>query len=241
MISGTKKASYYAYDVPGGQSLPEYGLRLDGFFGDVDLDNNIGNDEVTFSFQTAAGGGSSVAFQTYDTTNDGKADRARLWGLIEVAEVNTTAPPPAGLDRQYLLDVEFDAVSGQGSSGTPDYWTITNNAAAELTNTSDPNDTAQLVSKSNGTFAYVVENNGAGKNTGNFGARGWVNYTHDDNSDVNGSLGQHITASDFLMDLEFIDPDDFQDPTVPEPTSLAIFGAMGLLGVAGIRRRKQVS
>lgn len=239
-ISGTVKDSYYAYDVPGNQADPEYGLRLDGFF------NGSSSQEVTFSFQNGpfdAGlnGGeneSTVAFQTYDTTSDGEADRARLWGYVKVVEVNN-APPSASQTRTYLLDVEFDKVIGVNPWWSISGGTATDPGAPELVNIADPNDTVQLIGKSNGTFEYTVEYNGAGKNTGNFGARGWVMYSHDDGSSTTGSLTSYITSSDFLMDLEDIGNENFEDPTVPEPASLAVFATLGLLGFAGVRRNRR--
>jgi hypothetical protein len=105
-----------------------------------------------------------------------------------------------------------------------------------MVNLANPQDTVEMRSYPlDGNNPFQVGVGANGKN-GNDGASRWNNYerTLPDGSTI-ASLNTHLVASDFLMDLVPKQPGTF---IIPEPSSLAIFGTFGLLGVARSRRRK---
>jgi hypothetical protein len=167
------------------------------------------NEEVTFAFD-------SVLFDVYD---DGTA---RLHGTISVAEFDNTggASPYAST---WDLDVWFAA--GSGGNPSYDYYVVDPTAGTEMANQADPsNDYANLW-----TYAGMQDFQvgvGANQKNSNFGAAGWVNFEHTTLSGTIGDRDVHWAASDFLMDLT----------VVPEPTTALLMG-LGLIAMAGLRRR----
>jgi hypothetical protein len=205
-----------ACSIAGNQSMPLYGLRLDGFF------DNDASHEVTFGF-------TSVNFQA---NADGTA---RLWGDITVVEYDNSGGPNPFSGHDYTMDVHFVTETNTGdimsyNSGY-DYYNIDPDAGIELQRVGDATDYANLwtfpAPGSPDLKPFQVGNGANGKN-GNFGASGWLSYEHAYQGAVYGENGEYLQSSDFLMDLK----------PVPEPGTLMLFGIGLASGASALRRRK---
>lgn len=170
-----------------GETL-EYILRLDGFFdGDSDTEVTFGGELV---FTTFAGGNASLV------------------GELNVNSVNRDAVPQELIDSGAAgpFDVSIIFRPTTGPNPDFDYYEIIP-IARELVNLNDPaDDFASLISfPLQGNKPFQVGFGANGKNS-NLGASGWLDFVHVTHDDIDGfevfgCLREHLTASDFLMDL----------------------------------------
>ena len=176
-----------------GQEL-SYVLRLDGFF-----DGSPGS-EVSF--------GGDLLFKTFS------GGCATMTGEVTVNSIDHGLVPPelieSGEAGPYDVSVLFRQVTGSNPAYT--YYEIIP-AGRELVNVDDVTDTVHMVTFPFDGAAPFQVGVGANQKNQEYGAAGWLNYEHlrfgDDGSLlVDGCLGDHIYASDFLMNLVEIDDGD---------------------------------
>ncbi|MCI0530657.1 MAG: T9SS type A sorting domain-containing protein [candidate division Zixibacteria bacterium] len=179
--------TWIASSIDGALAPPPYGLRLDGFF-DKDKEET-----ATFAFD-------DVTFQEYA---DGTA---RLFGIISVAEVDNCGGPGSHASS-WDMDVYFFSVPvPSGHDQAWRYYMIDPSPCPghkEMVNRDDDKEYVQLWSfPADSTMPFQV-GFGANEKNDNFGAAGWLNYSHVTKYHTyGGGKYKHIESSDFLMDLD---------------------------------------
>lgn len=184
--------TYRLTNHPGGAERdPAYGLRLDGLFGDT-------SEIVTFDFNDNAGTGVTLSWEGNTIDINGV-----VYGGVDVGH-SFQAPEYYNLNFTYTVD-DADVSNGRITAF---------DGSGALTSQNDPSLSYALGEKSNGSYAFRIED--GHRCAGCLAGWGWL--THDN---------EYVQYSDFLFVIsEPITP--FSE--APEPATLALL----LAGIAGL-------
>lgn len=243
-VSHATVFTFLLHDHPDGAlAAPEYGLRLDGLFGD-------NSKKLTFSFDQP---GAGVTLR-YDNVSNTVRISGRAYGGIDVG--GTWDSGNVGfvdLDFTYRQNLTTDGAGTWGSGGTDLGVVVTEDAQVLSTGNSgsltlgagtwgsgkSAGDLFTLVDQDDGNFSFKFNNfddhrlagHAGYGGPGTFVGWGWVNH-----GPGAGLPGSHVYSSDWLFTGELTTTSS----EISEPAGMAALMALAFAGFVRYRRRGAV-